>query len=200
MTDQTKTWELGDTPGECAVSLGSSGKLVGIQCGGPDNAVLFPAWKALAVASALMEAAGEAGQSTVAADLTATRSDMASVRVVLREAAKQGRGMTLNATAVQALATMAEQGTTRLKPGQVVDPIVMERSWRALALLQDLDRCGHGRHSTDSCLDCPGGQSLGNRELDAGTVIGFDRAGQEIVAPSQADRGTPEAWRLGRGR
>jgi hypothetical protein len=26
----------------------------------------------------------------------------------------------------------------------------------------DLDRCEHGRHSIDSCFDCPGGQSHGN--------------------------------------
>jgi hypothetical protein len=25
-----------------------------------------------------------------------------------------------------------------------------------------LDRCEHGRHSIDSCFDCPGGQSHGN--------------------------------------
>lgn len=26
----------------------------------------------------------------------------------------------------------------------------------------DLDRCEHGRHSIDSCFDCPGGKSSGN--------------------------------------
>lgn len=26
----------------------------------------------------------------------------------------------------------------------------------------DLDRCEHGRHSIDSCGDCPGGKSSGN--------------------------------------
>lgn len=31
---------------------------------------------------------------------------------------------------------------------------------------EDLDRCEHGRHSIDSCFDCPGGQSLGNLYLD----------------------------------
>lgn len=30
----------------------------------------------------------------------------------------------------------------------------------------DLDRCQHGRHSVDSCFDCPGGQSSGNLFLD----------------------------------
>jgi hypothetical protein len=26
----------------------------------------------------------------------------------------------------------------------------------------DLDRCEHGRHSIDSCFDCPSGRSTGN--------------------------------------
>jgi hypothetical protein len=30
----------------------------------------------------------------------------------------------------------------------------------------DLDRCEHGRHSIDSCFDCPGGVSAGNLYLD----------------------------------
>jgi hypothetical protein len=30
----------------------------------------------------------------------------------------------------------------------------------------DLDRCEHGRHSIDSCYDCPNGQSRGNPYLD----------------------------------
>jgi hypothetical protein len=30
----------------------------------------------------------------------------------------------------------------------------------------DLDRCQHGRHSLDSCSDCPGGKSIGNEFLD----------------------------------
>lgn len=38
----------------------------------------------------------------------------------------------------------------------------------------DLDRCEHGRHSIDSCFDCPRGKSVGNRFL---------------VAPSQANPG-----------
>lgn len=29
----------------------------------------------------------------------------------------------------------------------------------------DLDRCEHGRHSIDSCFDCPGGRSSGNTML-----------------------------------
>ena len=27
---------------------------------------------------------------------------------------------------------------------------------------EDLDRCEHGRHSTDNCFGCPGGWSTGN--------------------------------------
>lgn len=29
----------------------------------------------------------------------------------------------------------------------------------------DLDRCEHGRHSIDSCFDCPDGESAGNLYL-----------------------------------
>jgi hypothetical protein len=29
-------------------------------------------------------------------------------------------------------------------------------------LAEDLDRCIHGRHSIDACLDCPNGKSTGN--------------------------------------
>lgn len=39
------------------------------------------------------------------------------------------------------------------------DPDAVRWTWR------DLDRCEHGRHSIDSCGDCPGGQSRGNRFL-----------------------------------
>lgn len=47
----------------------------------------------------------------------------------------------------------------------------VERSQRAVESVRlpgvrwspaDLDRCEHGRHSTDSCFDCPGGVSSGN--------------------------------------
>jgi hypothetical protein len=32
---------------------------------------------------------------------------------------------------------------------------------------EDLDRCEHGQHSTDSCFDCPEGLSTGNMFLYA---------------------------------
>jgi len=54
----------------------------------------------------------------------------------------------------------------------------------------DLDRCEHGRHSIDSCLGCPGGQSLGNPfvmkpetrivDEELQVRIGSDRAGNPI--------------------
>jgi hypothetical protein len=41
---------------------------------------------------------------------------------------------------------------------------------------EDLDRCEHGRHSIDSCLMCPDGQSTGNLHLlrlweDPGSIV-----------------------------
>lgn len=35
----------------------------------------------------------------------------------------------------------------------------------------DLDRCEHGRHSIDSCSDCPGGTSFGNVFLLQGPAV-----------------------------
>jgi hypothetical protein len=62
----------------------------------------------------------------------------------------------------------------------------------------DLDRCPHGRHSTDSCLMCPDGHSSGNPHLPPGLLIGRDYAGRALVVP-EADRlADPEAWRLPR--
>lgn len=57
-----------------------------------------------------------------------------------------------------------------------------------------LDRCEHGRHSRDSCFDCPGGQSTGNLFLSPGARIGTTYAGVPIVAPGQMDRGNVENW------
>lgn len=41
--------------------------------------------------------------------------------------------------------------------------------------LDDLDRCVHGRHSIDPCLDCPGGWSEGNQLLTAFAVAPGER-------------------------
>lgn len=79
-------------------------------------------------------------------------------------------------------------------PGGPVAVTVMERLG---ALLADLDRCVHGRHSVDPCLACPGGTSTGNPHLPPGTVIGYGLGGESdpIVVPQPGDRNTPEAWR-----
>lgn len=67
---------------------------------------------------------------------------------------------------------------------------------QALGLLMDLDRCPHGRHSSDSCLMCPGGRSSGNPHLPPGLLIGRDYSGRALVVP-EADRlADPEAWRM----
>ena len=50
------------------------------------------------------------------------------------------------------------------------------------ANLSDLDRCEHGRHSVDSCFDCPGRYSAGNAFLTNGQRIGTDYAGRPILA------------------
>jgi len=47
--------------------------------------------------------------------------------------------------------------------------------------LSDLDRCLHGRHAIDNCLDCPGGWSLGNPYLIDGQRIGTDLYGRPIL-------------------
>jgi hypothetical protein len=47
--------------------------------------------------------------------------------------------------------------------------------------LSDLDRCLHGRHAIDNCLDCPGGWSLGNAYLLNGQRIGTDLYGRPIL-------------------
>lgn len=40
-------------------------------------------------------------------------------------------------------------------------------------VLDDLDRCEHGRHSIDTCASCPGGVSAGNAYLDPTTFPRF---------------------------
>lgn len=50
-------------------------------------------------------------------------------------------------------------------------------------LLEDLDRCEHGRHAKDNCCGCPGGQSTGNLFLLPGARIGTTLSGEAILAP-----------------
>jgi hypothetical protein len=62
------------------------------------------------------------------------------------------------------------------------------------ALVADLDRCMHGRHSQDPCGSC-GGQSKGNHHLPPGRVFGYGLRLDQIVVPAPEDRHNPAAWR-----
>lgn len=61
------------------------------------------------------------------------------------------------------------------------------------ALVADLDRCKHGRHSSDECSMC-GGMSEGNPHLQPGAILGFDISGRVYVVPAKEDRYDIEAW------
>lgn len=43
---------------------------------------------------------------------------------------------------------------------------------------EDLDRCDHGRHSTDDCFHCPDGRSEGNMYLSV--WVGDARRGVKV--------------------
>lgn len=61
--------------------------------------------------------------------------------------------------------------------------------------IASLDRCEHGRHSTDNCWNCRGGWSLGSPYLLSGTVIGFWVGGMLLVVPQRVeDRTDPNKW------
>lgn len=62
------------------------------------------------------------------------------------------------------------------------------------ALVADLDRCMHGRHSLDECGSC-GSRSKGNHHLLPGSVIGYGLRRDRIVVPQPEDRHDPAAWR-----
>lgn len=59
----------------------------------------------------------------------------------------------------------------------------------------DLDRCEHGRHSIDSCFDCPNGNSSGNLFLARGPAqLGYSmrtREGRTEVRIGTMVRGEP---------
>ena len=57
------------------------------------------------------------------------------------------------------------------------------RQIAALALLQDMDRCPHGRHQGERCLGCPGGRSPGNEVIPADRMIGHTVHGYPIRVP-----------------
>lgn len=69
------------------------------------------------------------------------------------------------------------------------------------ASFDDLDRCVHGRHSIDPCLDCPGGQSTGNLFLISGTKyepgaavrIGTTVHGEAIIVVPVRRRGETDS-------
>lgn len=62
------------------------------------------------------------------------------------------------------------------------------------SFLSALDRCEHGRHVKDSCLECPDRQSTGNLHLPAGARIGTTLYGEPIVAPDMAERRDYTKW------
>lgn len=64
-------------------------------------------------------------------------------------------------------------------------------------ILMDLDRCQHGRHAADRCLECPDGQSTGNLYLPPGTRIGTSVHGQAIVVPRSDRRRFFDEWYQG---
>lgn len=61
-------------------------------------------------------------------------------------------------------------------------------------IISALDRCAHGRHAADSCVDCPGGQSSGNLFAPPGMRIGTDLYGRPIVVPDPALRRIARMW------
>jgi hypothetical protein len=65
---------------------------------------------------------------------------------------------------------------------------------KAYQILQDLDRCQHGRHMIDHCLMHAGGNA-GNPNLRPGQVIGYTVHGHQIVMPEDAaERVDPAKW------
>lgn len=94
------------------------------------------------------------------------------------------------------------------RPRVLVDSEYHNRAVRALSLLQDLDRCEHGRHKGNPCYGCAalpgaqGGLSHGNpiTGMWSGMRIGFDHGGNSIVVPPLDKRHDPQAWVLRRGQ
>jgi hypothetical protein len=71
---------------------------------------------------------------------------------------------------------------TRPLPGDLVKAAAPTERWER----SDLDRCLHGRHSTDPCWGCPGGQSEGNLFVSEGLRIGTNLYGEPIyVVPNR---------------
>lgn len=70
-------------------------------------------------------------------------------------------------------------------------------------LLAALDRCLHGRHEKDRCLDCErkgSRYSRGNTFLTPGQRIGTTLYGEPIIVPEeQSHRSDPDRWVPGPG-
>lgn len=74
-------------------------------------------------------------------------------------------------------------------------PMLKSEDQSLAKIIRALDRCAHGRHAADSCVDCPGGQSTGNLHLQPGQRIGTSLGGVPIVVPHDwAVRTVAEYW------
>ncbi|MFJ4960221.1 hypothetical protein [Streptomyces sp. NPDC088739] len=69
------------------------------------------------------------------------------------------------------------------------------RGRQALRMLDDFDRCAHGRHSLDPCVACPNGQSTGNTFAPPGRRVATDRFGDGYFVPIREERDDPKSWR-----
>lgn len=85
--------------------------------------------------------------------------------------------------------------------GQIASAIAS--SWQA-RMVQDLDRCPHGRHEGDPCAGwigpgmftggCYGGVSAGNPDLQTLKVLGYTIRGSAYIVPPPGRRGDADAW------
>lgn len=66
---------------------------------------------------------------------------------------------------------------------------------QAKRFFEDLDRCRHGRHTIDPCLECPGGKSAGNQYLHRGQRVGTTVYGDALCVPLSSQIQNPDAWR-----
>lgn len=74
-----------------------------------------------------------------------------------------------------------------------------DRATRLAGMLQDLDRCEHGRHEGDNCNGCDGGVSTGNPVPESDRIIGFDISGRAIWVPRRGEEWEYEHERERRG-
>jgi hypothetical protein len=91
--------------------------------------------------------------------------------------------------------TLATAVYSALREAGLLDPYSADYS----PLLSALDRCRHGRHAKDRCIDC-GTWSTGNLFLSPGQRIGTTIYGEPIMVPEeQAHRSHPDRWVPGPG-